>query len=436
MTGLTEILLDPIVLSAARRTLLWSACALIPSFLIAQLLASRLRGRGIGFLRPLIILPGMFYAFLVLLLLRPFPPEFRFSGASVVLAWILCGVPYLTLVLSEGIRDLDPRQGEAMRSLGAGGFRLWLNRDFIPTLPVQAAAVLHQVWLYFTSFSIVVMLGGGPPNETIEVAVYSALQLDRVDFTRAGALAFWQVIFLVTLRILLQRIPRARVLGIEWGSRSRQKHPRSGLAILTFFLLLASLFLLLEEPGMWWKPLLNSLLLGVLAAIGAVGLALSVRSLGVPTIAETGAWMSPILLALSVYWASRGGFRDLPALVLIQAVLYAPWVARSLFPILDRARRTELEAARILGATPLKAWFSVEWPRLGPPLLRIGGMIGAFSVMEVSTVMCFSRAGFDTLSSFIQNLFLRFRIGEATLGFAILLVLAYAFLWMSEGGDP
>ena len=130
----------------------------------------------------------------------------------------------------------------------------------------------------------------------------------------------------------------------------------------------------------------------------------------------------------------RWGLASLAVLAFIQAVLFAPWFARTVFPLLDRRRRVELEAARSLGATPVNAWIRVEWPRVRGPVLSVAGWVAALSVMEVSSVMWFSKGDFDTLSSRVQNLFSRFQIDEAGAGFAILCLLAYAVLWLTEKG--
>src|SRR3546814_11132212 len=46
--------------------------------------------------------------------------------------------------------------------------------------------------LCFTSFAVVLVLGGGPPNATLEVAIYQALRFD-FDLGRVVAFAILQV---------------------------------------------------------------------------------------------------------------------------------------------------------------------------------------------------------------------------------------------------
>ena len=200
----------------------------------------------------------------------------------------------------------------------------------------------------------------------------------------------------------------------------------------------AGLVLLLStraDPQEWIRPLFTSVSLAVLSATGALLLALASYFSGWRGLAEIGAWISPMILSWICWSVSmRWNLGSLPVLVLIQSVLFSPWFARSVFPILDRKRTGEIEAARLLGAPAASAWIHVEWPRVRGPVLSVAGWVAALSVMEVSSVMWFSRGDFDTLSSWVQNLFLRFRIDEAGVGFAILGLLAYAFLWLTEKG--
>jgi ABC-type Fe3+ transport system permease subunit len=425
---------DPEVLAALRLTLLWSGVALLPAYASAMALASITRGRGLRPLRGLAVLPGMFYAWVVLVLLRRFAPDFRFSMVAVALAWVFAGIPYLAVAFSEGIGDLDPRNREAMMSLGASRFRLWWHHDFLQTLPVQASALLQQLWSILTSFSIVMILGGGPPHETLEVGVYTSMRLDRVDPDLAAALAFWQALILVSLRVAIRRFRSGPVTGFS----PRHAGERSGRSLVMAGVWMSGLVLLLvtrPDPQEWIRPLLTSVVLAFLSSTGALLLAWGAYFSGLRMFAEIGAWVSPMVLSwvfwsVSIHW----NLGSLPVLVIIQSILFSPWFARTVFPLLDRKRTSELEAARLLGAHAVGAWIRVEWPRVRGPVLSVAGWVAALSVMEVSSVMWFSRGDFDTLSSWVQNLFLRFRIDEAGVGFAILGLLAYAFLGLTEKG--
>ncbi len=437
MSGVMDFkirIFDPEVLSALKLTLLWSGISLVPAYAIAMAVASVSRGRGLRPLRGLAVLPGMFYAWVVLVLLRHLAPDFRFSMIAVTLAWILAGIPYLSVAFSEGIGDLDPRNREAMMSLGASRFRLWWHHDFLQTVPVQASALLQQLWHILTSFSIVMILGGGPPRETLEVAIYTSMRLDRVDPGLAAALAFWQALILLILRGFIGRLRSRPVTG--FSPRHAGEHAGRNLPLVFISMVgLAVLVATRSDPEEWIHPLITSVVLAVLSALGSLLFSLGAYFSGWRMFAEIGAWVSPMVLSWICWGVSmRWSLGSLPVLVVIQSVLFAPWFARTVFPLLDRRRTEEMNAARLLGATPVRAWIWVEWPRVRGPVLSVAGWVAALSVMEVSSVMWFSKGDFDTLSSWVQNLFLRFRIDEAGAGFAILVLLAYAFLGMTEKG--
>lgn len=92
--------------------------------------------------------------------------------------------------------QLDPRQEEAARVLGAGRFAAW-RRVTLPALgPAVAAATLMIFLFTFTSFGVVQILGG-PGFSTLEVEIYrqtaqlldlpTAAVLTLVQFVAVGA---------------------------------------------------------------------------------------------------------------------------------------------------------------------------------------------------------------------------------------------------------
>ena len=136
--------------------------------------------------------------------------------------------------------------------------------------------------------------------------------------------------------------------------------------------------------------------------------------------------MSPVVLSLSLWNLIGFQVHPLCNVILAQTLLLTPWFSRSVFPTLDRMRRFEVEVAQVLGASPLRALIEVEWPRIRRVVGQALATLFALSLAEVTTVMLFSRGRFDTVSSYTQNLFSRFRLEEATFG--VLMILAISFL--------
>ncbi len=73
--------------------------------------------------------------------------------------------------------------------LGLGGWWLWRAVHWPAIKPVLPGVAALVFTLCFTSFAIIMTLGGGPGTTTLEVAIYQALRFE-FDFARAHCLPF------------------------------------------------------------------------------------------------------------------------------------------------------------------------------------------------------------------------------------------------------
>ncbi len=142
--------------------------------------------------------------------------------------------------------QLDPRQEEAARVLGAGRFAAW-RRVTLPALAPAVAAATLMVFLFtFTSFGVVQILGG-PAYSTLEVEVYrqtaqlldlpTAAVLTMVQFVAVGAI-------LAVHAVTVRRRERALKL-VDPAQTSRRPHGPGQWALLGGVLLTALLLILL-----------------------------------------------------------------------------------------------------------------------------------------------------------------------------------------------
>jgi ABC-type Fe3+ transport system permease subunit len=434
---LSNELLSKETLSVLFLTLKFSLLALILSWFGSLVFVFFVRHLPFVFsvFKLLWVLPGFAYALVTLEILKCLNVTNRYSMMTVTLAWIFAGIPYLALSMQNAIQDLDFREKEVIQSLGAKPLRAFYFFEFLRTGPSQGAALLQQFWLYLTSFSLVMILSGGFPSETLEVAIFSSVRLDHVDFARALALGIWQMLLLIPLRIVLNRV-QIRTGVSEWARDQKVKTKAKGFyfKILTASILL--LFLIvpfvkgssrLELAGMG-GAIFTSLVLGTGVSIISLVWAIVFYGLKMSFIAEIGAWFSPMLLTL--LWWRQFAFTLLPwaNALFVQVILFSPWIARMLYPILGRIRRPELEAARSLGCSPLQAWVHVEWPRLKPTLFFGLSVVFALSCTEVASVLLFAQRDFEPLSVWVQNSFMRFRLDEAMLGTCILIAISFMAL--------
>ena len=436
----TNELFDSGTLHTLFLTLTISSAALVFSWFFS-LVFLYFRNRFIfTFFRVLSVLPGFAYALMVLSLLRTLGVEHRYSMVSVFLAWILAGVPYLCLSISTSIQDLDKREKEVLQCLGASPIWAFYHFEFLRTLPAQAQVLLQQFWLYLTSFSLVMILGGGYPNETLEVGIYTSVRLDRVNFTHALALGLWQILLLIPLRVLLNRIQKSSKTAVREGYQNLMPWKRSLKTIGFVGLGLVLILIVVECFSKFQNSEVLSAVNSLLASLGTSLVLASTCAIctlicagffyyfGLGFGAELGAYLSPMLFTL--IWWKYFGFTVLPFAnaLIVQIILFLPWVARSLYPLLKRMRVSELEAARSLGCSPLRSWLSVEWPRVRAGVFFSLAWVLVLSLSEVTSVLLFSQNEFEPLSVWVQNAFMRFHIDEALMGTAVLVFFSYLFL--------
>jgi ABC-type Fe3+ transport system permease subunit len=428
-------LFDSQTLHALSLTCRFSFAALFISWLLSLIFVFAKNPFLFSVFRFLWILPGFGFALITLSSLRFLGIEHRYGMFTVLLAWVLAGTPYLALAHQSAIRDLDLRQKEAIESLGAGPIRAFFHFEFLRTLPAQAHALLQQLWLYFTSFSLVMILSGGFPNETLEVGIYTSVRLDHVDLTHAWALGIWQFVFLVPLRLLLNRLPHMAP-ATEWSKLTIKTKQNTMKVLRGCGVILAAIAIVaakgnLETAGLC-ESFLTSLALSLVIAFLCLAWVGFLYRFKLGMIAEIGAWISPMLLTL--FWWKQFGFILAPFInaVLVQIILFSPWMARSLFPVLKRIRTLELEAAETLGCTPTQAWLRIEWPRIRGRVVFVFTLVISLSFAEVTAVLLFSENKFEPLAVWVQNAFLHFRMDEAMLGTILLVVISMTSMMLGR----
>jgi thiamine transport system permease protein len=113
-----------------------------------------------------------------------------------------------------------------------------------------------------------------------------------------------------------------------------------------------------------------------------------------------------------------------------QALVAVPFVVRILLPVLRGFDARLLDAAALIGATPSRARWTVQWPTLRVPALVAGGFALAIALGEFGATAFLARADAPTLPVAIARLL--GRPGDALAGQAaaasVLLMVVVAVL--------
>ncbi|MFF9482325.1 ABC transporter permease [Streptomyces sp. NPDC014733] len=362
--------------------------------------------------------------------------------------------------------QLDPRQEEAARVLGAGRFAAW-RRVTLPALgPAVAAAALMVFLFTFTSFGVVQILGG-PTFSTLEVEIYRQTA-DFLDLPTAAVLTLIQFVAVLGLLALHAWTVRRRETTLRLVDAARTAHrPRGGgqwallwgTVTVIAVLLVAPLVVLVVRSfagpdgygTVFYTTLgsaasadstfavapLDALWNSLAYAAAATVIALAIGGLAAAALTRRGGRLvrgfdALLMLPLGVSAVTVGfGFLitlDKPPLdlrsswwlvPLAQALVGVPFVVRTMLPVLRAVDGRLREAAAVLGASPWRVWREVDLPMVRRALLIAAGFAFAVSLGEFGATVFIARPDHPTLPVAVARLL--GRAGELNYGQAMAL---------------
>ncbi|MDR3474007.1 MAG: hypothetical protein P4M09_20300 [Devosia sp.] len=323
------------------------------------------------------------------------------------------------------------------------------------TLPGLASIVFL---LAFTSFPIVLLLGGGPANQTLEVAIYSAVRLD-FDLGAAVTLALVQVGVCAAIILLsaglapLPSTPGPSTAEQSW-SDARPARILQGsilaLCLIGFVLpLLAVLSGLLGGGGAalaarpsFWAALGTSLGIASASAALTLGLALGL-AMGRAATARAGLRLvlaapaytylavPAMVLALGFFLLVRSAGvqpeRAGPAVVILaNTLLSLPFAVAALGPPLEAVARGHGRLIRSLGLGGWRQFALVEWPLIGRDIGVVLALAFCFSLGDLGVISLFGTPSFTTLPLLLVEALGAYRTNDAGLIAALMLVATVA----------
>lgn len=129
-----------------------------------------------------------------------------YSWYGLIFVYTIYQVPYAFLLVSAGLRNLDPALEEQSRICGHGLLQTLRKVTFPGILPSFGAAVLLMIWFGFALFSVPVILGTGADIEVLSVRI---VRLLTAQYPAQTALAVGNSMFVVL------------VLGTAWYFQGR-----------------------------------------------------------------------------------------------------------------------------------------------------------------------------------------------------------------------
>jgi len=383
--------------------------------------------------------------------------SFNFIGTltAILIAHVFYNTTIIIRVVGNALSSLDPKLEAAARSLGADSFRVWWN-VILPILRPSILASSLLVFLFdFTSFGVILLLGGSQ-FATLEVEIYlRVLKLPNISL--AALLSVIQLVCTLIFSILYTRIvTRSIIQTAPRSAESNARKPktlREKIFITSFVFLLTSFFLLplsalpfrslfrLEADrgqrgeiqygltadyytelfvnrrgSVFYVPPIQAAAnsLGYAGATVAISLLLgfpAALALAKPTRLEKvldplimlPLGSSAVMLGLG-FIISFGAWLTSPLLVPFAHTLVAlPFVIRALQPAIASIPERLRQAAASLGASPLEVWKNIDLPILRRATLAAATFAFTISLGEFGATLLISRPEYPTIPVAIER---------------------------------
>jgi thiamine transport system permease protein len=422
------------VWQALASTVLTIAVALPAAYVLGRY---RFKGRSV--VNALVVVPFVLPTVVVALAFLAILPDGVERGwAPILIAHAFFNVAVVVRIVGTFWASLDPRLNEAAATLGASP-RARFREITAPLLAPALAAAAAIVFLFsFTSFGVVLILGG-PGYATIEAEIYNqAVRL--FDLRAAAVLSLVQLACVVAAVWVAMRLERrltptgqlrpeadtlrpprtARdklVVGASLGGLAlflglplavlveRSLAVGDGYGLDAYEALGRPTSVLLAAP---WEAVVNS----IVYAAAATLIAVVVGGLAAFAVADS-RWRlidSLVLLPLGVSAVMLGlgiliafdtpplDFRAAPWLVPVaQALIAIPFVVRILVPTLRSIDPHQREAAALLGASPGRVRREIDLPIVSRGIAVAAGFAFAISLGEFGATVFLARPDRPTL---------------------------------------
>ncbi|GHG33350.1 iron ABC transporter permease [Streptomyces hydrogenans] len=377
--------------------------------------------------------------------------------------------------------QLDPRQEEAARVLGASRWTAWRAVTLPALVPAVSAAALMVFLFTFTSFGVVQILGGDAYT-TLEAEIYrqtarlldlrTAAVLTLTQFVAVGAILAVHARTVrrreTALRLVPPELTARRPRGVgQWALLGGVLASVAVLILLPLGVLVERSFATpegyglryyralgsLDEAGTFLVPPLEAVGNSLRYAVAATAIAVVIGGLAAAALTRRAGRLvrgfdALLMLPLGVSAVTVGfGFLitldeppfDLRAswilVPLAQALVGVPFVVRTMLPVLRAVDQRLREAAAVLGASPWRAWREVDLPLVRRALLIAAGFAFAVSLGEFGATVFIARPDNPTLPVAVARLLGRpgeLNYGQAMALSTILMVVCAVSLLLLE----
>ncbi|MDU8924402.1 thiamine/thiamine pyrophosphate ABC transporter permease ThiP [Pasteurellaceae bacterium LIM206] len=396
------------------------------------------------------------------------PNIYGLSG--ILIAHLFFNIPLAARMFLQGLAAIPNQQRQLAAQLNICGWR-FIRLIELPYLRQQLLPTFVLIFmLCFTSFTIVLALGGGPQYTTLEVAIYQAIVFD-FDLPKAALFSLLQFAFCLVLFGLISRLSNMRASAVsnkeQWRSKQQpavqwwQMFVIVSVSLFIFLPLLNTLisavfsgyFLSAWQDGQLWRAIGYSVTIApisaLVAVISAAALLLLSRQLTwlhFSHLANGLMNIGMIILAVPTLVLSIGLFLLLQTLdfntahlfaivVLCNALSALPFVIRILAAPMNNNMIYYEKLCQSLGVTGWNRLSLIEWRQLAAPIKYAFALAACLSLGDFTAIALFGSRDFTSLPYLLYQQLGSYRGDQAAVTALILLLFCLGVFWLAERQD-
>jgi len=389
--------------------------------------------------------------------------SYIYGLGGILVAHVYLNASFALRSLLHAFESIPTEKYKLAKSLRFTTFERFIYVEW-PALRTTLLGTASTIFLLcFTSFAIVLVLGGSPAYNTLEVAIYEAVKLD-FDIAMALKLAFIQLA-VTTLLVVFSSNFRSSVaniktssLDIPWSESKHIKRLQAAIiSLFTIFFILPLLAIIIDGLGadftriitepIFIKSFVTSLsiatLSSILTVIFAVMLSDAKRNFSLKyRLAENRfsralntivAFSGNLYLAVPSLIMGLGFFLlsqriEAPlvvwssiALLTANVLMSLPFALSVLAPAMQKTAQRYDKLVFSLNLTALQRWVYCEYPYLKPSLGYVLALSFCFSLGDLGIIALFGSDEFLTLPWYLYQLMGSYRTSDAA-GVALILL--------------
>ena len=385
--------------------------------------------------------------------------------AGILLAHVYLNASFASRALLHSFESIPKEKYKLAKSLNFSVLERLLYVEY-PAIKSTLLSIGSTIFLLcFTSFAVVLLLGGSPSYNTLEVAIYEAVRLD-FDIGLALKLALIQLSISAVLVVLssgfrtgLTNLKTSNIL-IPW------KEPKilrvlqwSIISIFTLFFVLPLVVIVVDGLGadfrhifseaLFIKSFATSISLATISSILTVFIALMLsntrRNFTLQTRYGNRGWarvmdamvafsgnlylaIPSLVLGLGfflMYQKSEGSeiVWSTAALLTANVLMSLPFALSVLTPAMHKTAQRYDKLAFSLGIKGWHRWVTVEYPYLKASLGYVFALAFCFSLGDLGIIALFGSDEFSTLPWYLYQLMGSYRTTDAAGVALVMLVL-------------